>query len=238
MLPYFYHPALAIGQQETTLDEATSKHCIQVLRMNVGEQLLLTDGRGLLAQASIAVPDRKHCRVCLARVDVLPPRPRQLTLAVAFTKNSSRNEWLLEKATELGVEHIVPISCKRSEKDKFNQERWQGILVSAMLQSQQAFLPKLHPVLPFGSLPSLQVVGGQHFIAHCIGGGVRRSYTQSMDKEKNAVILIGPEGDFTEQEVAQALAWGFAPVVMGPNRLRTETAALYACTVFNALVYG
>lgn len=236
MLPYFYHETLSGGQGTFTLDEATSKHCIQVLRMQEGASMLLTNGKGLRAQVKIVAADRKRCGVQVETAENLAARPYALSLAIAFTKNNSRNEWLLEKATEIGVTHIYPLLAQRSEKEKFNAERLKAILVSAMLQSQQCFLPELHEPMSLKKIAA--VAPEQKLIAHCLDSEPRRSLTEAMQPLKNTMVLIGPEGDFTKDEVSLCLSQDFLPVSLGANRLRTETAGLYACTVFNALNYA
>lgn len=235
MSPFFYHPELTVQQKRLVLDEATSKHCIQVLRMTEGAHILLTDGKGLLAETSISIPERKRCEVVIQSVSIMPPKTTSFTLAIAFTKNTSRNEWLLEKITELGCDHIIPLQCIRSEKNKYNEARWKNILTAAMLQSQQCYLPELHPLTPFKQL--LQAGKGQKLIAHCIEGTHKQSLLASLQKGSNTLILIGPEGDFTAEEIAQALHSGYQAVSLGPTRLRTETAGMYACTLFNAINY-
>lgn len=237
MLPYFYHPAIEEKQNLITLDEPASKHCIQVLRMKTGESMLLTDGKGKKAAVVIVNDDRKRCGVQVTSLEQRPPRPYNLALGIAFTKNNSRNEWLLEKATEMGIEHIYPLVCARSEKEKFNPDRLNGILVSAMLQSQQCFLPKLHePVALKRFVGNIAVE--QRLIAHCIETEERKTLLQQLHPGKDTLMMIGPEGDFTKEEINVSLENGFIPVTLGANRLRTETAGLYVCTVFNALNYA
>ncbi len=238
MLPYFYHPPLDQQQKLFTLDEPTSKHCIQVLRMQEGEAMLLTNGKGLRATAEIVAADRKRCSVRVTEAELLPERPYAFALGIAFTKNGSRNEWLLEKATEMGIEHIYPLLCARSEKEKFNADRMQGILVAAMLQSQQCFLPILHEPLPIKKIVSLLPEYKHRLIAHCIEGEDKSTLPEKLAMPGSTLVLVGPEGDFTKDEVTLCLGNGFEPVSLGQNRLRTETAGLYACTVFNALTYA
>lgn len=237
MAPYFYHYPLNLQQEQVTLDVDTSRHCIQVLRMEQGEEMLLTDGKGRKAHAVITVPDRKRCIVTVKSYKEVPPRPVQLSLAIAFTKNNSRNEWLLEKATEMGIDHIYPLICMRSEKEKLNTDRLKGIMVAAMLQSQQCFLPQLHEP---ASLKKFITSRGeeQKLIAHCAETETRNALLMQMLPKKNTLILIGPEGDFTSDEIALSLENGFTPISLGANRLRTETAGLYVCTVFNVLNYA
>jgi 16S rRNA (uracil1498-N3)-methyltransferase len=238
MLPYFYHPVIEKNQKMITLDEPTSKHVIQVLRMQEGEQIMLTNGKGLKVLGTIVAAERKRCGIKIDKIEDISERPYKFTLAISFTKNNSRNEWLLEKATEMGIERIIPIVSTRTEKEKFNAARLEGILASAMLQSQQCFLPELlEPVALnkfFGYTESIE----QKLIAHCIDEEKRTSLLTALQVQKNTVVLIGPEGDFTKQEIDLCIEKGFNPVTLGINRLRTETAGLYVCTVFNALNYA
>lgn len=238
MLPYFFQENIA-NQTQITLSEVSSKHCIQVLRMQEGAKMLLTDGKGKKAEAQIIVPERKKCVVQILKTEQQAPRAAQLALAIAFTKNRSRNEWLLEKATELGVEQIYPILTERSEREKFNLERYQQILISALLQSQQSYLPELiEPQKLDHFLKSTVNSKSQKFIAHCIDDDQKVSYLAHLKKEENCLVLIGPEGDFSSKEITASLSSQFIPVTLGQNRLRTETAGLYAVTVFNAFHYG
>lgn len=238
MLPYFYQPALIYNQKLTVLDEPTSKHVIQVLRMQEGEEMLLTNGNGLKAVGKIVAAERKRCGVQLSSYEKIEERPCRLTLGVAFTKNNSRNEWLLEKATEMGVDQIIPLVTSRTEKEKFNAQRLQGILVSAMLQSQQSLMPQLSEPLAWNKIFSLTEEDDQKLIAHCLDDSKRISLLQALQPQKNTVVLIGPEGDFAQNEIDLCLEKGYKPISLGPNRLRTETAGLYVCTVFNALNYA
>jgi len=217
------------------LSEATSHHCAQVLRMQAGVDLLLTDGKGSRVLARMLQPDRKRSRVQLVHQEQINPTLCRFSLGIAFTKNNSRNEWLLEKATELGISNIYPLLTQRSEKTTIKQERLQSILISAMLQSQQCFLPVLHSLTPLATLldniPKNEDI--QRFIAYC-GAEEKVSYAQSLQAGKSAIVLIGPEGDFMEEEVTLCRESGFIPVSLGSKRLRTETAGLYVCTLFNA----
>jgi 16S rRNA (uracil1498-N3)-methyltransferase len=237
MLPYFYHPVLENNQKLTTLDEPTSKHVIQVLRMVEGEQLLLTNGKGLKAVGKIVTAERKRCGIQVVSYEKVEERPFRFSLAISFTKNNSRNEWLLEKATEMGIDQIIPVITSRTEKEKFNLQRLQGILVSAMLQSQQSRVPELLEPIALNKVFPMFHADTQKLIAHCINEETRVSLLQALQPQKNTVALIGPEGDFTKAEIDLCLEKGFKPVSLGPNRLRTETAGLYICTVFNALNY-
>ena len=236
MLPFFYQAHIP-DTNSFTLDEATSKHAIQVLRMQEGEQIILTDGKGRRYTTVIAAAERKRCLVKVVAQQKEEARPYAFSLGIAFTKNNSRNEWLLEKVTELGAEHIYPIIATRTEKDKFNADRLNNILVAAMLQSQQCFLPLLHEPIALKKIITASA-GEQKFIAHCMDGEAKNPLITALQPGKDTLVLIGPEGDFTSEEVSLCLSHGFGPVSLGANRLRTETAGMYACTIFNTLNYA
>lgn len=239
MLPYFYEKQIAAPSGDhIRLSEETSKHGVQVLRMQAGDRLMLTDGMGTGITATLVTADRRHS---VARVDEVVNEAAIapfFTLAIAFTKNKARNEWLLEKATEIGIKEIIPLLAQRSEKEKLNYDRLNGILVSAMLQSQQRFLPRLHESMTLKQfLKYAETQHSQKRIAHCIEEE-KHSYAASLQKGADALVMIGPEGDFSEEEVALCLQNQFKAVSLGSNRLRTETAGLYACTVFNSINHG
>jgi 16S rRNA (uracil1498-N3)-methyltransferase len=229
--PLFFYPNAITQGDAIQLPEDTAKHIGQVLRMSNGEAIQLTDGNGMLAECLLTKVEKKRVEVTAKRVDAIPETWPALRLAIAFTKNASRNEWLLEKATELGVRRITPLITERSNKDKIRQERWVSILTSAMLQSKQSWLPKLDQPL---TLPKLiEENQDELLIAHCIGEGfAKESILQALKKGKNVCIMIGPEGDFSPAEVSLAEANGAISVSLGNNRLRTETAALAAITQF------
>ncbi|HTO16844.1 MAG TPA: RsmE family RNA methyltransferase [Edaphocola sp.] len=236
MLPFFYQDNLTHNLADFTLDELSSKHCIQVLRMEAGTNIMLTNGKGLTCEASIKSPSKKHTVVTIKSSEFIEVSQPKFSLAIAFTKNKNRNEWLLEKLTEIGVSEIYPLLTHRSERDKLNMDRLNGILVSAMLQSQQSHLPNLHKAIKFKDfLEESELMNGQKFIAHCISEKDRNDFPKALKPGEDTLILIGPEGDFSEEEIALCLQNNFQAVSFGKNRLRTETAGLYACTVFNAL---
>jgi 16S rRNA (uracil1498-N3)-methyltransferase len=227
-LPYFYIPAFDGNSGELTLDEDTSKHIIQVLRMHPGEALQLTDGKGSLLTAVIADDHRKRCRVTVGPVAMSPPRIRTVTIAISPLKNATRLEWFLEKAAEIGVTRIIPLLCARTERQSVRMDRLRQIAISAMLQSQQTWLPEVDQPMEIGRLLALPAPGNL-FIAHCLEG--TQPITRSEIDMPATLILIGPEGDFTPREVEAALAAGYLPVSLGPNRLRTETAGVVAATL-------
>lgn len=203
--------------------------------METGESLILTDGKGAEALAKIAEAGKKKCTVRIENVNQHLPRKPALHIGVAFTKNASRNEWILEKVTEMGVASITPLMVQRTERERMRYDRWQGILISAMLQSQQYHLPKLHEAANLSQAFGYWQEIDEKFIAHCINGEPRRPFSKALEEGKDAVIAIGPEGDFTTEEVTDVLERGFKPVTLGINRLRTETAAVAACGYFNLL---
>ncbi|MGV3765462.1 MAG: RsmE family RNA methyltransferase [Chitinophagaceae bacterium] len=222
-LPYFYQEQYA-GEKNWVLDEDTSKHCVQVLRMEAGEKLLLTNGKGLLATVQITDPHKKKCGVSLVSVENIPAAAHRQVIGISLLKNASRFEWFLEKATELGINGIVPLLCKRTERQHFREERLKGILVAAMLQSQKAWLPELHA--PLSVEDAVKIPSGKKFIAHCMDGE-KTPLKMMVTPAISQYLLIGPEGDFTEEEVISASKAGFQPVSLGNFRLRTETAGIY-----------
>ncbi len=226
-LPFFYVKELSEG--ELSLDEDTSKHMIMVLRMHKGDKVLLTDGRGQKAEAEIFDDHRKKTRVRILNLTSEKPSGIKTAIGISLIKNPSRFEWFLEKATEIGITEIYPLICTRTEKEKFRQERLQQILVSAMLQSQQSFLPVLHEPIPFDECISLMF--DLKMIAHCVPEQKTLLSTELVSPHSSRLILIGPEGDFTQDEIESALSKKFIPVSLGHTRLRTETAALYAAVL-------
>jgi 16S rRNA (uracil1498-N3)-methyltransferase len=233
-LPFFYIPSYDPGDSEIILDEDNSRHIVQVLRMRPGEGLQLTDGKGALLTAAILDVHKKKCRVQVRTVDTQPLRPKQVSLAISPLKNASRFEWFLEKATEIGVSGIIPLLCEHSERQHIREDRLQNILVSAMLQSQQSWLPVLHPPTPFSQL-IIESNQDRRFIAHCLEAPRPTASLSDCLREAagrtSQIILIGPEGDFSPKEVELALGYQFIPVTLGINRLRTETAGVVAAAL-------
>jgi len=229
-LPFFYISDFNPVQKEIILDEDTSKYIVQVLRMKVGEQLNLTDGKGSLLTCDIIDDHKKHCRVKIIDLRFTPHDSRKITIAISLLKNANRFEWFLEKATEIGISEITPLICERTEKEKFRQERMQGIIISAMLQSQQAWLPVLHEPMSFTETLE-QAQQQQKFIAHCMEeakADLADLVNQSLSSQ---IILIGPEGDFAKEEVDMAIQHHFTAVSLGDTRLRAETAGIVAATL-------
>lgn len=215
-----------------TLNEEESKHCIRVLRMSIGDELFLTDGRGTLCRCKIDDPNPKRCSLqVVERQQEYGQHPFILHLAVAPTKNTARMEWLVEKAVEMGVDTITPLLCDHSERCVLKTERLEKIAISAMKQSLKAYKPVINTLTPIANLLKTPF-DGQKLIAHC-DGEHRTPLNEAYKPGSNVLMLIGPEGDFSASEIDNAFALGFVPVTLGPCRLRTETAAMAATAYFN-----
>lgn len=227
-LPFFYNETIEPGSKSLLLNEETSRHVVQVLRMKIGEPLQITDGKGNLFMGEITDDHKKRTEVEIVSSTFIPPPPKKVIIAISLLKNANRFEWFLEKATEIGVSGIVPLICSRTEKQHFRFERMKGILISAMLQSQQCWLPVLNEPVKFNDFNLQEFEGYEKFIAHCIAGQNRQALHLLEFKFTNRLILIGPEGDFTEAEIQAALNENFIPVSLGDTRLRTETAGMVA----------
>lgn len=233
-LPYFFVEHLAPKAQNLILNEEQSKHLVQVLRKQKEEEILLTDGKGSKAHSLIVDDHRKHCEVKIVSIEKEKEQLPKISIAISLVKNVSRFEWFLEKATEIGVNEIIPLICGRTEKEKFRLERMQNILISAMLQSQQCWMPVLHEPVAFEKLIE-EIREENRFIAHCLPQQKQQLYIHIQNSKFNiqndSLILIGPEGDFTEKEIQIALSKNFQSVALGNTRLRTETAGIVAATL-------
>jgi 16S rRNA (uracil1498-N3)-methyltransferase len=231
-LPFFFEETLPVSD-EFNLTEETSRHIVQVLRMHEKEELLITNGKGETLKAFITSADKKKTAVKITGQSFSSPPTIKVSIAISPLKNKSRFEWFLEKATELGVSEIIPMICQRTENQHFNHERMTNILVSAMLQSQQAWLPLLSKPVKFAGLVN-SCSQPDRFIAHCLEGNkIQLASKAGKDVKEKAdqLILIGPEGDFTKDEVEIAMQHNFIPVTLGDTRLRTETAGLVAAVL-------
>jgi 16S rRNA (uracil1498-N3)-methyltransferase len=231
-LPFFFTEPILATDIFVVLNEENSKHIVQVLRMQVGKQIKLTDGVGNIYTAEITDAHKKKCAVKILTREFIPQTKNKVCIAVSPLKNNSRLEWFLEKATEIGVSEIVPLLCDRTEKQNLKQERLQGILISAMLQSQQAWLPILTEPKKYDKF-IMEVRTENKFIAHCeeLNKQSLRTILSTLQPFNPSTILIGPEGDFTSTEIELAIQNDFTPVALGSTRLRTETAALVAATL-------
>jgi len=226
----FYVPN--ISGAEVILDETESKHAIRVLRLIVGNQVQIIDGKGGFYEAEIIDANQKKCRLSIVKsTSEFGKKDFHLHIAIAPTKNTDRFEWFLEKATEIGIDEITPLLTSHSERKSINPERLEKILVSAMKQSLKAYLPKLNKLTSFKEL----VVNNKtknKFIAYC--DDIQKTHLKELTKKGNdTLILIGPEGDFSPEEVQLATVNGFEVVSLGTARLRTETAGIVACNIVN-----
>jgi 16S rRNA (uracil1498-N3)-methyltransferase len=230
-LPYFFVEDLQAYMVK--LDEDTSKHMISVLRIQKGASVLLTNGKGLKATAVVEDDNRKKCMVSIRERQEQPLITQNIAIGISLLKNTTRFEWFLEKATEIGVREIIPLVCERTEKEKFRPDRMQQILVSALLQSQQCWLPVLHEPTSFEKITS-EYPAQRKYIAHCLPeqkNSLSQQLTMEAGNISSRLILIGPEGDFSPREIRLALDHGFLPVSLGDTRLRTETAGMVAAVM-------
>lgn len=223
----FYAPEI---EAEGVLPEGESQHCVKVLRHKEGDLIDVIDGRGTRLSCRITEAHPKRTRVeIVGRTPVPPFWPAPITVAVAPTKHLDRMEWLVEKLTEVGFDRFIPLLCRFSERKELKPERLEKIAVSAMKQSLKAALPEVAPMTPFKKFIEATAGVPQRFIAHCDPDSPRRLLSREYDPGRESVVLIGPEGDFSPEEIAMALEAGFVPISLGDARLRTETAALAAC---------
>ena len=224
-LPLFYEPTLLENQHGFTVSESTAKHCVQVLRKVPGDKIQLTDGKGNVCTATLLQAEKKQVAVATGTFESTPIPVNRLTLCISLLKNSQRLEWLLEKVTEMGIYAIQPIVCDRTEHTRFRMDRMEGIVISAMLQSRQFHLPQLFEPIPLNTCLQTGTFD-QQWIAHC-AAGEKKLLTQYA-LSGNCRILIGPEGDFSNQEIDHCIEQGVLPVSLGNTRLRTETAGMAA----------
>jgi 16S rRNA (uracil1498-N3)-methyltransferase len=228
-LTLFYHRETVTVGQSVSLDETNSKHAVQVLRMQPGERMELTNGAGYLWLAEIKEAGKKSCTVdILSQSFSERGNKRHAGIAISPIKNAGRFEWFLEKATELGVQDIFPVLCKRTEKSHLRVERMQQILISAMLQSRQVWLPRLHTPIAFEALVDNKGLHQYHhrWIAHCASYEKHHLARALQPGMQDSLLLIGPEGDFTPEEIFMATNGGYIAVSLGETRLRTETAGV------------
>lgn len=216
-----------IQNQEIELDAEESRHLAKVLRLTDGEQVHVIDGKGTRFTCTII---SAHPKKSFLQIDSKDTSSEHfgITIAAAPTKNLNRWEWFLEKATEIGIDGIQPILSFHSERKVLKRERQERILISAIKQSYKSMLPRLNELTKFDKIIG-QDFEGQKFIAHCYKSIASEPLKSIFEPHQNTLVLIGPEGDFSEQEVQQAIEAGFKPISLGKSRLRTETAALVAC---------
>jgi 16S rRNA (uracil1498-N3)-methyltransferase len=216
------------------IQEETARHIAQVLRMQVGDKFMLTDGLGKYKVMRIDEVGKKTVVASTMESKIEERKEKQISIAIAFTKNNNRMEWLLEKITEIGIADIYPIITQRSEHNKINLERFNKILIAAMCQSKQFYLPKIHEPIALQKL-IVQNNWEQKFVAHCIDNETKIELKNYAPFDKKSIILIGPEGDFAQNEIDLCIENKCKPVSLGNTRLRTETAGLVAVTLLNNL---
>ena len=230
----FYAPDIV--QPYYQLSEEESKHLIRVFRYHVDDEVFFTDGNGSVYTCKIIDASPKHCKVeVLKKTEGTDKRSFIVQMGVAPTKNISRFEWYLEKATEIGIDIIIPFVSFHSERKDIKTDRLNRVITAAVKQSLKSFHPRLHNLMKFKEMIE-QPFDGQKFIAF-IDNDVTLELSKAYQPGSNAFILIGPEGDFSIDEVEMAKHHGFVPVKLGPSRLRTETAAVAACHTINLLNY-
>lgn len=228
----FYTPD--IESDHYLLSEQESKHATRVLRLSEGDEVLLIDGRGTIYNALLEARQGKRTQVrVIKKTSHEARRSHRLHLAIAPTKNIERLELFLEKATEIGVDEITPLLCRFSERKVIKDERLQRVVVAAAKQSIKPFMPKLNPLTKFSDFVQQQQGGGK-YIAHCYDQD-KTPLKDIVSSNVSSLVMVGPEGDFSEEEVAMALANGFKAVELGKERLRTETAGIVACHTVNLL---
>jgi len=229
----FYTPD--ITSDTYTLNEEESKHCVRVLRLTIGDSIQLIDGNGGFYDAEIIDAHPKHCTVIIIKTQKdVGKRSWQLHIAIAPTKSIDRMEWFVEKVTEIGIDQISLINCTNSERTIVKTERLNKVAIAAIKQSIKTYLPIINEMTSFNKfITSAKHFNGAKLIAHCHNSPSPANIKTHYTPLQNALIVIGPEGDFTIDEVKHAMANGFSEISLGTSRLRTETAALYACVAIN-----
>ena len=229
----FYTPD--INSDEYTLSKEESKHCIQVLRKKIGDIIYLVDGKGGFYKAILIGDNPKSCDLKIDKVERnFGKSDLHIHIAIAPTKMNERFEWFLEKSTEIGINEITPIICEHSERKVLKLERMNKILIAAMKQSKQAYLPKLNAAVSFDSFVSNNTIE-ERYIANCAENDKKKQLKEVIKKGTDTLVLIGPEGDFSQKEINYAMKHGFSSVSLSKNRLRTETAAIVSCHTINLI---
>ena len=224
----FYNSEISTETKQLTFDKIESRHIVRVLRKKESDILHITNGKGFLFDAKIIIASDKKCIAEIIEVQEKPkPWDYYLHIAIAPTKNNDRYEWFLEKATEIGIDEITPIICSNSERRNIKLERFEKIIQSAMKQSLKFTLPKINEPIKFGDFIN-QKNEGTLCIAHCEDDNNKNLLKSVVNPSEKTTILIGPEGDFSPQEITKALAKKYIPISLGESRLRTETAGLVA----------
>lgn len=225
----FYAPDIDFCSDSYTLSEEESRHCVRVLRLRVGDSLYVTDGKGTLCRAEIAAISPKNCTLSLReRTEAFEKRNYRLCVAIAPTKNTDRLEWFVEKATEIGIDRIIPLLTEHSERRVLKSDRLMRVATGAVKQSLKAYHPQIDELTPLKKVIEEESFSGRKFIAYCGDEVKRLPLKECIRPGEDVLVLIGPEGDFSPEEVAMACRNGFVPVTLGRSRLRTETAGVVA----------
>ncbi len=219
-------------EETLTLNAQDSRHCVSVLRHKVDDTIRVSDGKGTFYECRITDPHPKHCRVEIVSREREKERDFKLHIAIAPTKNIDRTEWFAEKVTEIGIESVTLLRCEHSERKKVRVDRLEKVLIAASKQSLKAYKPQLADLTKFKDF--IDRNKGAGYIAHCNSSQLPHFKT-TYSRGEDATILIGPEGDFSPQEVEYALTNGFKEISLGSSRLRTETAGVIACAMFNLI---
>lgn len=223
----FYKDDISLNQI-TALSQEEALHCTKVLRLKEGDKILLTNGKGSLFEGTISSCRKDECLVAINSEQTdYQKRDYYIHIAIAPTKNPSRMEWFIEKAVEMGVDEITPLICQHSERTRIKTQRWEKIAIAAMKQSLKCYLPKINEETTFDSIVS-KAMEKELYIAYCAKDIQYTTLRKSYTKGQSVLILIGPEGDFSKEEITLATQNKFKPLTFGSERLRTETAAMYA----------
>ncbi len=229
-IPLFYEENISGQDGMVMLSEESSHHIHQVLRLKAGDEIAITNGKGNLMKGVLTTVNRKKTIFKITTEEIVPPPESKITICFCIIKNTSRFEWFLEKVVEIGVSEIVPVVSQRTEKKNVRMDRMKQIMVAALLQSKQSWLPVFQEPVLFSQ--AILMNGFDYkFIAHCVE--TEKSHLMDFAQSGKVQMLIGPEGDFTNDEIDSALSKGFIPVTLGKNRLRSETAAIVAITLLN-----
>ena len=227
----FFNKQLLKSTDEIIFSKDEAKHIIKVLRKNIGDEIMVTNGEGLQWNGSISSIDIKSVKARKLNATLIPKTKENIHIAISLIKSTSRMEWFIEKATEIGVNEITPIICFNSERKSLNFNRCQKIMISAMKQSKRFFIPKLNPIIPIKEFLELESRDSDIYIAHC--HDLERKLVNQLGFINSKVkIMIGPEGDFSIDEINFSISKGAIPISLGLNRLRTETAGILAVNNF------
>lgn len=225
--------------EEGALSQEESKHCVSVMRHRVGDEVYVSNGQGSIWTCTLAEANSRGCMLNVVSEEVVPARQSSLTMAVALTKNIDRFEWFVEKATEMRVEKIIPLITDHSERVQMRLDRIQRVVVAAAKQSLKAWLPELtEPVKVSDLFKDKAYEGAQRFIMHCdppVGCETKPHLLDALNRHQDTLLLIGPEGDFSANEIQKAVSLGYKEATLGNERLRTETAAVVACHIGNLI---